>query len=919
MRNLTKTLAVVSLLVPASAHPLGIGEIKLHSALNQNLDAEIALVLSAGEKVADIKVNLASPDKFDETGIPWSSFLSKLKFQTIESDNKRVVIKISSREVLKEPFLDFLLQVSWPKGDLYREFTLLVDPPTEYAQSAVPVSEAPDSYGSESRPTYAAPAQRARKPRALVTASLNSERYGPTAKNDTLWKIAGRIGNDSGVSMEQLMVALYDANHGAFYKANVNALLPEKTLKIPTKEDILKLSKSDALYEFNRQMQAWKNPSAVARIREEAVQEQGQAVENQLTLSAPAQDSVNGAASVASPDQVGSGAATAQATTGSDQKNKLGQASADEAIQAKIAALEKQLSTMQELIALKDQQLAALQNQAQSTLPAQAAPPAQTAVTPIAEPVKPIPQQAASGDAQTIQTPKEPAMQAAIPAPVPGGDLPNKAQTPVPAPTPAEKKPPVRRVTTPVAEEGISIWTYLGFGVAGIGLLGGLGWFWQQRRKTDYDDLFEPASRSKSEKELAGSELEDSNNEVTTSDNLFVSDINSGEFDVFDMEQTEIDPISEADVYLAYGRYQQAEDLMRHAIDEQPSRDEFKLKLLEIFYANENKQAFEKYTAELIDEGKIDDAGFWAKVTEMGSEICPDSIFFSVKTAAQPVDLKKNAAGAGLLATNDDAGKEEGKIDEMDFDLASFEELFYSEDSGNPAERLFDLEHDKNITQPVNVKAGSDNKNDSIDFDLDDLSFETPVLERANEKVGVQLGKSPSLKNNDEFETFDFDLSPPKAGSDLASANSGAPVAQANSELSTLDFDFSPIEADTNDNRGLEFEGLTLSPSRNTDESLRTLDFSTDNAPKTNLFSEDSLSVDFSFDKQPLGFSEQGIEAFGVANLSEMDEMETKLDLAMAYIDMGDREAAHEIAREVLEKGSPEQQLIAKALLENKH
>jgi len=118
VRHLTKTLAVVSFLLPASAYPLGIGEIKLHSALNQNLDAEIALVLSPGEKPADIKVSLASPDKFDETGIPWSYFLSKLRFQTIDTGNNRVLVKITSKDVLKEPFLDFLLQLSWPKGEL---------------------------------------------------------------------------------------------------------------------------------------------------------------------------------------------------------------------------------------------------------------------------------------------------------------------------------------------------------------------------------------------------------------------------------------------------------------------------------------------------------------------------------------------------------------------------------------------------------------------------------------------------------------------------------------------------------------------------------------------------------------------------------------------------------------------------------
>ena len=82
---------------------------------------------------------------------------------------------------------------------------------------------------------------------------------------------------------------------------------------------------------------------------------------------------------------------------------------------------------------------------------------------------------------------------------------------------------------------------------------------------------------------------------------------------------------------MAYGRYQQAEELMRDVIKDQPGRDECKLKLLEIFYSNENKHAFEAYANELAKAGKKDDVEFWAKVTEMGSEICQDSTLFSSK------------------------------------------------------------------------------------------------------------------------------------------------------------------------------------------------------------------------------------------------------------------------------------------------
>ena len=196
VRNLTKALAVASLLAPASGHSLGIGNIKLHSALNQNLNAEISLVVSAGEKASDIKVNLAPPDKFDEAGVPWASFLSKIRFTTVVGANGSVIIKLSSREAVKEPFLDFLLEVNWPKGSLYREFTVLLDPPAVYKQATLPVLTPSESYESEQA---VIPPNAKKRQQASVEPNLaGATEYGPTRRNDTLWKVAERAGRQEG-------------------------------------------------------------------------------------------------------------------------------------------------------------------------------------------------------------------------------------------------------------------------------------------------------------------------------------------------------------------------------------------------------------------------------------------------------------------------------------------------------------------------------------------------------------------------------------------------------------------------------------------------------------------------------------------------------------------------------------------------
>ena len=280
MRNLTKTLAVVSLLAPASGHSLGIGDIKLHSALNQNLNAEVSLVVSAGENTADIRVNLAPREKFDAAGVPWSSFLSNIKFAAVTSANGTVLIKLSSKEAVKEPFLDFLLEVSWPKGSLYREFTVLLDPPTAYN----PVLSRSETV--ESNPAVILQPQVKQNRQVSTERSLSvANEYGPTRRNDTLWKVAERASSQAGVSVEQMIIALYEENPHAFYKENIHALSAGKILKIPKKERVLTVSRKQALAELNRQTDTWKNRWAPALI--EAVSDKKTMPDNQLKLVAP--------------------------------------------------------------------------------------------------------------------------------------------------------------------------------------------------------------------------------------------------------------------------------------------------------------------------------------------------------------------------------------------------------------------------------------------------------------------------------------------------------------------------------------------------------------------------------------------------------------------------------------------------------
>jgi pilus assembly protein FimV len=852
VRNLTRTLAVVSLLAPVSAHPLGIGGIKLHSALNQNLHAEIALMLSGGEDAADIKVNLAPPDKFDEAGVPWSSFLTKIKFE--RSGN---VIRLSSREALKEPFLDFLLEVSWPKGTLYRQFTVLVDPPATYRQATIPVVTQAQSYASE--PAYVPERQAVSKPIAKTQRSFDSpSEYGPTRPNDTLWKVAERISRYSGVSVEQMMIALYQANPRAFYKENVNALMAGKSLKIPEKAVIIKLSRKQAIAEFNRQTAAWKNRELPVPVETAAAPEasavKDAVVDNQLTLAAPAETTVADNTVIAP----GTEQAVAENKTGSEkpataseqaaQTPETSNAATDAATQNRLAALETQLAEMQKMLALKDQQLSALQNQSHAKPPADGAQVVQPATTDkVVEAVRPVTQSGVR-----------------------------------PQPKPVDKPA--------VQDDSSTDNTYfMNVGATGVGILSLLGWLWWRKRKVEEETSAESmfASSMLNIKEAADSfappkaDAPSGYGVEAVGESSFLSEFTPSDFDAFDTNQSEIDPISEADVYLAYGRYQQAEDLIRQAIKDQPDRNECKLKLLEIFYANENKKAFETYANELAAAGKNEQAEFWAKVAEMGRELCPDSVLFFSDEMKKSQKIEAAAVNTFVAAAQSD-GLELNEDDEMN--LAGFDEALNGAAANETLEaKNNELDFDLNSFE-IEDDLGEDEQgnNDAIDFDLS--SFQVKPTE-ATDTANLAAAET---EDEYEYESFDFDV----------------PLKHKESKESAL---------------------LDLSAAENAEEGFKAIDLSDDsNFVLAADFGSDSFDTDFDFNfdlnlNNPVAGTtvpadEQGGET-GVFDLTDMDEFETKLDLAKAYIDMGDAESAKSIVEDVVVKGSAEQQRAAQTIL----
>lgn len=438
--GLTKTLAAMTLLVPVSAQALGIGDIRLHSSLNQNLNAEIMLTLAPGENPSDVSVRLAPPEKFDQAGVPWSYFLSKLHFQTVTRGDGNMIVKITSREALTEPFLNFLVEVSWPQGAQTREFTILIDPPSDYRPAPTLPSVASSALASETTQDeyYDRPV---RKPRATkrraTTRTTESQitqntpasgEYGPTRVSETLWGIAERLGAEKNVPTRQMMNALFQANPEAFNRGDMDSMKAGVVLRIPEMEGLQTASTSTP--------RKAKSPTQPIQPADE--KGSGKALE----LVAPSESKIaettrNDARP--SADSTGSegGTTSSAGSTASTQ---------DLALQARIEKLEQQLNMMQELLALKDQQLAVLQNKDQK-------PTVQVEQSPVTPPVTTQPTPTPTADVATgkptatppteVQPPAKEVREAVTPA------------TPAAQPKPVAPPTPKPTVVAPPEEESL--------------------------------------------------------------------------------------------------------------------------------------------------------------------------------------------------------------------------------------------------------------------------------------------------------------------------------------------------------------------------------------------------------------------------------------------------------------------------------
>ncbi|TRO40071.1 peptigoglycan-binding protein LysM [Pseudomonas sp. ALS1131] len=939
VRKLVLAIAAASALSSGMAHALGLGEVTLQSSLNQPLVAEIELLEVRDLASNEVIPSLASPEEFVKAGVDRQYFLTDLKFTPVLKPNGKSVIRVTSSKAVREPYLNFLVEVLWPNGRLLREYTLLLDPPLYSPQTTVAAAPQLPIAAPAPRPSVApAPVPRsatpapAPRPAAPVPASraISGNEYRTTA-NDTLWEIAQRVGG--GSSVNQTMLAIQDLNPDAFIGGNINRMKSGQVLRLPDEQQIRSRSNAEAVAQVAEQNAAWREGRAVASRQLDATR---RTTAGSAPATAESADSLKLVAAEAGQSTRGSDTGSANSKALAD-KLAVTQESLDSTrrenaeLQSRVGDLQSQLDKLQRLVELKDSQLAKLQAdlsaapvaeegataQAPVTEPAsqapaaqpEAAPPAAEAATPPASP----PEEAApdynyseepaasveDSAAANEQPAEEPAAAVEPAAPAkPAEDAKPAAPSPAPAPAPAPQSFIDDLMANPMT---------LGLAGGGALLLLLVALMALSRRNA-----------------MKEAELQDELADDLSQDQAFASDLDMPEDSLAGLDDEPVatpvageervtaqtgDALGEADIYIAYGRFNQAAELLQNAINDEPHRSDLRLKLMEVYAELGDREGFARQDNELREIG-----GATAEAEQLKSKYPAIAAF----------------AGAGVVAA---AASAEDDVDAFSLDDLSLDEpvaeapVAASGDLDDAFDlSLDDLEADlENDLQSAKADEAPLSLDDELDFGLidepaaptaaadDDLDFD---LALGDDKVELS---QPA----DDLSAFSLDLDEPAAASSdetdefLLSLDDDTPLSQPADDLSGLSLDLSEetpaadLDLPADFDLSLEDEA-PVQPAVEPDSFAAQLDEVTaeldqlsngfDEPQAAPLASADSLSSDL-----------DGDDDFDF--LSGTDETATKLDLARAYIDMGDTEGARDILDEVVAEGNDAQQQEAREMI----
>jgi pilus assembly protein FimV len=661
-------VAALCLLSPV-ASALGLGRLSVQSSLGEAMQAEIEVTSMSAEEQANLRIRVAPPEAYRAANVDYNPILPGTRVTLQKRADGRLFIRLVSDRGVQEPFVDVILEISWATGRLVREYTLLFDPPAAVRAaaptqppattsspviSAAPAAPAPlvPSTASSGREAREAARNEARDRRAAARAAADASKGEDASQSaraagvgvdeyrvrsgDSLSKIASRT-QRSGVSLDQMLVALFRANASAFVGNNMNRLKAGVVLSVPSADAAQAVTPSDARQtivaqsaDFGAYRQRLASSTLTPRAEPSTRQAGGKvqaSVEDKKQSAAP------------TPDKLTlSKGSTAPGAAASSNEARLSAERERQAAAARVAELNKNLEDLKKMQGAASQPKtgpaaaapapAVVAKPAPAVLPAPvvvaaAPPPAPApAPAPVAPPVAarasaPPPVVAASVPAVVAPAVVASATAASTPASVVFAGPPASA---VLAPRPASR--PAARPTLPEPSLLDSIMSnplYLGLGALLVLILGYVGWRYSQRSKKDSGETSFLESRLQPDSFFgaSGGQRIDTRDAGGNSSSMTYS---LSQLDAIG----DVDPVAEADVYLAYGRDLQAEEILKEAMRSNPERLAIRTKLLEVYAKRRDIKGFEMLATQLfaLTRGEGED---WAKTQELGNQIDPDN------------------------------------------------------------------------------------------------------------------------------------------------------------------------------------------------------------------------------------------------------------------------------------------------------
>jgi pilus assembly protein FimV len=899
IRKLVLAMAAASALSSGMANALGLGELTLKSAQNQPLDAEIELLDVRDLKATEVAPSLAPPEEFSKAGVAFPTYLEDLTFTPVINPNGKSVLRVTSSQPLPGPVVKFLVQVMWPQGRLLRDYSVLLD--QAKAQGEKPAA-------------------------GNVTPAMTGASSYTTQRRDTLWQIAAR--NTQGGSIQQTMIAIQALNPDAFIGNNINQLKVGQVLRLPDQQQIQSIAQGEANREVAEQYAAWREGRRLGpRARQLDATRRGAAE------AAPSRIAQGDNLRLVSP---GNQADAGQAKALSD-KLAMAQESLDtsrrdnEELKSRMADLQSQLDKLQRLIELKNSQLARLEGQGAAASTAAAATPDQPAVQPAP----------AAADA---------------------------ASKPVPAAQPVPASQPKGALDAVLGNPWL-----LGI-IAGssILVLALLLWLLARKRKAQQEaEKHLRMARALEEEQGTGfdSDTESFDGVEATEPGVTLSPavvaasaaaavaaekVAEPAAEAEPEPEPQADPhaalLAQVDQCLSEGRLNRAADLLEPAVAAAPERDDLRLKLMDVYARQGDQSAFaeqerqlpaseqnvaevaglkERYPAMLglgaaalaaeMDEQYVQELLHDEPEAPVVADVVPDEVSgFEPQAEAEPEAVGQAEPEAELDAFDEVPALDVSGLDGQDLDSAfdlSLDDELADEDplaasvldepvaqGGVPDELVI---AEPVLDEPVQEEAQPEEPPFAVDAELQadaDADFEA-MLAQAEPQPAVDLSD------------FDLDISEPVAPATPDTVEQG-PVDVA-AELAAFDSEpeFDPVS---------EFDlpsdfDLSLS-----------LD---DDSPATKSFASELDDVNAELDKlsqsletpslEPHFTSEDAVAQPEPEPLDDLDfdffsgsdEVATKLDLARAYIDMGDSQGARDILDEVVKDGDDSQRQEAEDML----